>query len=368
MKKKLHLALVLALPLTVVALGAETNETPVFERVFAWASVTDEDSARAYADIGVTDIGASGEKGVAAAKKFGMRPYCGFFPVGPHSQVLTPAERAFYDYINGTDLRGVVPKEEIGGKVNARRVEKKCQFGGEPVEPLDLCPELISCFLSDEDQAMAKSRMAAMLEKNPLAEGITFDYIGYANLRSCACDDCRRRLSAWLAEKGLPETEANRNIFFRDSLVNYVNAMVDYAKTLRPGIKVAIHLYPVFLPDPLYGRLLKADYIEETVAWYFQWDDAKIADYTRRILSAPHLAGCRSIPFVGLNAAEGTPLAHKTPERLERELELVLAAGGRDVAVCNGPDMVKPGYREVFKRHTRGGLSAMAGAAEKSAR
>ena len=75
MKKELHLALVLALLLTVVALGAETNETPVFERVFAWASVTDEDSARAYADIGVTDIGASGEKGVADAKKFGMRPY-----------------------------------------------------------------------------------------------------------------------------------------------------------------------------------------------------------------------------------------------------------------------------------------------------
>ena len=338
------------------AFCGEAGKEPVFERVFAWASVSDEESAKTYAEIGVTDIAAQGEQGALAAKKYDMRPYCSYYPGGPHSQVLSAAEKAHYDYINGVDLRGTVPKEETGAKINARLIEKKCQFGGEPVASPDLCPENIACFLSDEGHVKAKERLAATLEKNPLAEGITFDYIGYTNFKSCECDDCRKRLAAYLKEEGLEDTQENRNTFFRDALMHYINTLVDYVHELRPGMKVAIHLYPVFLPDPLYGRLLKADYIEETVAWYFQWDDAKISDYTRKIISAPHLDGCKSVPFVGLNAAEGKPLAHKSPERLEQELKLILAAGGRDIAVCNGPDMIKPGYAEVFKRHTRGGL------------
>lgn len=313
-----------------------------FDFVFCWGSVKDEATARAYAEVGVTDVFASGERAVAAAKKFGLRPYCGFFPSGPSKQVLRADEQRYFDYINARELTEKLPKDELARTVAERQKGSRCQFGGEPVEDMDTCPELISCFLSDTNCVMAKARMKKTLDANPLAEGIAFDYIGFTNLHSCECDGCQARQEA----SGLdPDT------FFREALVSYVNTLVDYAKSLRPGIKVAIHLYPAFRPDPLYGRLLKADYIEETVAWYFQWPDGKISDYTQKILSAAHLPGTRSVPFVGLNATPSGALAYKSPERLDAELKLILAAGAHELSVCNGPDMIKPGYREVFRKY-----------------
>ena len=320
----------------------QTPGSDGFDFVFCWGSVKDEETARAYAEAGVTDVFASGEKAVAAAKKFGMRPYCGFFPNGPRNQVLRADEQQHFDYINAKDLKGKLPKEELARKTTERQVASRCQFGGEPVVAMDTCPEMIACFLSDTNCVAAKAQMKKTLEANPLAEGIAFDYIGYVNFHSCECDGCKARLAA---------SGKDADTFFREALVEYVNTLVDYAKSLRPGIKVAIHLYPAFRPDPLYGKALKADYIQETVAWYFQWPDEKISDYTRKILSAPHLPGARSVPFVGLNAEQSRALAYKSPERLEAELKLILAAGGRQLAVCNGGDMLKPGYREVFRKY-----------------
>ena len=63
--------------------------------------------------------------------------------------------------------------------------------------------------------------------------------------------------------------------------------------------------------------------------------------------------GVTGVPFVGLNAVEGSALACKSPEQLECELRTILAAGGRSLQVCNGGDIIKPGYYEVFKRYCR---------------
>ena len=322
-----------------------------FDFVFCWGRVTDEASARAYAEVGVTDISASGEEAVAAAKKFGMRPYCGFGPVGPHSQVLNAGDQRHYDYINARDLQGKVPNDECERARNKRLTATRCQFGGEPVTSPDMCPEMIPCFLSDTNCAMSKARIDKTLRENPLAEGISFDYIGYVNFHSCECADCQLRVAAYLKEKRLDATEDNRDSYFREALVNYINTLVEYAKSVRPGLKVTIHLYPVFRPDPLYGRDLKADYIQQTVAWYFPWPDEKIIDYTKSIVTAKHMSGAVSVPFVGLNAGTGGALAHKSPERLETELKLILSAGGHSLGICNGGDMLKPGYREVFKKY-----------------
>lgn len=322
-----------------------------FERVFCWGSVTDEASARAYAEVGVTDVFVKGTNGLAAARKYGLRTYCGFGPNGTHGQVLSAEEKKHFDYLNATELKKSLTKDERRAEIEARRKKANCQFGGEPQTLPDMCPDRIICFLGDEALSKSKARMDKTLGDNPQVDGIAFDYIGYVNLHSCECEDCKTRFAVWLKAGGRAENEENRNLFFREQLVNYINALVDYAKSVRPGIKVAMHLYPAFRPDPLYGKDLKADYIEETVAWYFQWPDEKISDYTRRIVTTPHMPGARSVPFVGLNATEGRALAYKSPERLDHELRLILAAGGRSVAVCNGADMLKPGYREVFMRY-----------------
>lgn len=323
-----------------------------FGFVFSWGCVSNEEDARAYAAIGVTDIFAKGAEGHAAAKRHGLRTYCGFGPHGNGRQGLTPEQQKHFDYLSATDLR----KQKMNGKeldtiVNARLGTAKCQFGGEPVSSPDLCPDLIDCFLGDTDCVKSFGALEKTLMENQEADGIAFDYIGYTNLRSCECDGCKARLAAWLAENGLEENEVSRNRFFREGLVNYINALVTEAKRIRPGIKVAIHLYPAFLPDPLYGKDLKADYVQETVAWYFAWPEEKIADYTRKILSSRHYPGSVSVPFVGLNADSHSPLPMKTPERLEAELRLILANGGNSLAVCNGGDMLKPGYREIFMKY-----------------
>jgi len=322
-----------------------------FEFLYSWGCVKDEASAKAFAEIGVTDIAASGREGFAAARKYGLVPYCSFTPVGPHKQVLRGEEQRHFDFIDAADLRGRASKEELR-KVRGERLKSAaCRFGGEPDAALDLCPQLITCFLSDTNCVMAKARLDKTLAANPDAGGISFDYIGYTNFRSCECDDCKARLAAFLKKEGLEETEATRNRFFRTSLVSYINTLVDYVRSVRPGIKVTMHLYPVFMPAPLYGRDIKADTVQETVAWYFQWPDEKIADYTRRVCAARRQAGSVGVPFLGLNAAPGKALAWKSPERLEAELRIILAAGGRRLGVCNGADMLKPGYREVFMKY-----------------
>ena len=322
-----------------------------FERVFCWGAVTDEATARAYAEIGVTDVFVRGTNGLAAARKYGLRTYCGFGPCGTHKQVLTAEEQKHFDYLNAAELKKTLPKKEYWAEVETRRKKANCQFGGEPKRLPDMCPDMITCFLGEEALKKSKAKIDKTLAENPQVDGIALDYIGYVNLHSCECEDCKARLAAWLKANGRAENEESRNRFFRGQLVEYINALVDHAKGVRPGIKVAMHLYPAFLPDPLYGKDLKADYIEQTVAWYFQWSDEKISEYTRRIVTERHLPGSQSVPFVGLCASEGGALAYKSPERLDRELQLILAAGGRSVAVCTGADMLKPGYREVFMKY-----------------
>ena len=348
MEKLLILALAAALFVGETAFGANR-----FDFLFSWGYVKDEASARAFSEIGVTDVLARGRDGFAAARRFGLKPYCLYTPVGPHKQILREDEQKHFDFINASDCRERLSKEDLRKLQDERRAAAAARFGGEPVAAMDTCATLIDCFLSDTNCVMAKAKIDKMLAENPDADGIAFDYIGYTNLRSCECCDCKSRLVAFLKSEGLENGEYARNLFYRTSLVSYINALVNHVPSARPGTKVTIHLYPVFLPDPIYGKDLRADTIQETVAWYFQWPDEKIADYTRQIGIGARQSSSASVPFVGVNATPGKALAFKSPERLEAELRILLEAGGRRLGVCNGGDMIKPGYREVFIKYCR---------------
>ena len=322
-----------------------------FERILSWGLAGNEEAVRAYAEIGVTDLQVRGDRAIAEARACRIRPYCQqvFLPCGKHLQVMSSAERERFDFLMGRDLQDL-PKDERAKRLDARRGECQCRFGGEPEVPLDCCLVDLKCFTGDEGLVLSKARMDEILAANPEAEGIYFDGIGYANLHSCECEDCKSALATYLSRNALADTETNRNRYYLDALVTYVNAMVDYVRSRRPGIKVAIHLWPTFRPEPLYGRLIKADFVEETVAWYFPWEKAKISEYVRRVCGAKRPRGSQGVPFVGLSATPGRALAFKSSERLEDELRQILAAGGRSLSVCNGQDMLKPGYREVFRK------------------
>ena len=332
-------------------------EQPHFKRVFCWGTPYNEDAARKFSEIGVTDIMVHNQAQYDLAVKYKMTPYCGvFLPQGPYLQVMTKEETEYHNYINGYDLnRKNYTNNEFQKILNQRRIEKNHRFGGEYENAIDTLNYIgIQCFNSDEDYKLSKSRIDSILKKAPAGvKGIYFDFLGYTNHYGCYCKVCLQDYQKFLQAKNLKDSENNRNIFYRDILVKYYNAMTDYVKSKRPDFKVLAHIYPVFTPEVLYGCRTNVDFCGQTVAWYFPWELAKVAKYTDIVLKSakkyyPHSEG---IPFVGLNAAHGSALVNKSPEVLEKELQTILGAGGRTLLVCNGADMIKNNYYEIFKKY-----------------
>ncbi|MBO4512816.1 MAG: hypothetical protein J5746_08615 [Victivallales bacterium] len=332
------------------------SKPPRFQRLYCWGVARGEENTRKFAEIGVTDIRVITQKDYDLAVKYGMTPYCGtFLPAGPHPQVITKEEAAYRDYVKGKDLDKALPKEERAKILLQRKLEKGYRYGGEPDNgAMNVMTFDTPCFNSDENYAMSKKKIDGILAKAiPGVKGIYFDGIGYTNLHGCYCEKCLRDYRAFLERNKLADTQANKDLFYRELLVNYFNAMIDYVKEKRPDFKVLAHYWPSFEPDPLFANRTKVDYCCQTVAWYFQWPLDKVTNYTKYVLkhAKKYHSNSEGIPFVGLNAKQGEALAYKSPEQLEIELQTILAAGGRTLLVCNGHDMIKPGFYEVFKKY-----------------
>lgn len=321
-----------------------------FRQVFSWGHPQTEEEARKYSEIGVTDIVVANENQARLAVKYNMIPYCGaFFPCGPHKQVMTEEEEKLFAYITGEDLKQL-SRGERARIVDARRMEKQHRYGGEPAVFPDVLNGIrLPCFLSDEGLVLSKKRIDALFAKVPSARGIYLDFFGYNNFKDCRCGNCTGKFEA--AKRKNPAL--SRGEFFRDALVDYYNAVIGYVKKKHPGARVHAHIYPTFLAEPLYGNRTKTDFCAQTVAWYFPWEKEKIARYTKIVVgeAEKYHRGVKGIPFVGLKALPGTSLAAKSPALLEEELKTILASGGDALSVCNGFDMIKPGYYEVFRKY-----------------
>jgi hypothetical protein len=176
--------------------------------VFCWGTLHDEETARRFSEIGVTDIRVGNTNQLVLALRYGMTPYCGTFAArGPHGQVMSPEEEVFFDYINGKDLGGLSVEERTSER-NRRRIERQHRFGGEPDAPLDTINDArIPCFSSDPDYAQSRRALDAICDRLPGVRGVYFDYIGYSNFKGCYCESClsdtlERELQAILAAGG----------------------------------------------------------------------------------------------------------------------------------------------------------------------
>ena len=200
------------------------------------------------------------------------------------------------------------------------------QFGGEPLPGKhDVLVQPLLCFHRPEARQLIRRDIQTFLTACPELAGIALDCFGYRNYRSCHCEVSETQFKAFRQEHpDLPE-EACRHAFSLETLVGAINETADAVREIRPEAKTVIHVYPVFQPEPLYGRRLKVDYCCETVAWFFKpfWEDDKIVRYTREVVDTDNRvwSGSRGIPFVGLYA-EGS-VAAKSAERLMHELTLV---------------------------------------------
>lgn len=350
-----------------------------FERFYSWGLPSDEDGIRQAAELGFTDATVNWKNAaqMALARKYGIRTYAILTPSGgqwpapetPENprpwQKMSEPEQARWQELWGRPAG----RNDILGKVRnegARGVDPT-HWGGEPmvglrgVEPArDVLGTRQLCLGSPELRDALKKTIVAMCAI-PELDGIAFDFFGYQNFRGCYCERCQAALAAAVRAGEVAAGPAGEASFYLAQILAINRELVAHVRATRAGMLVMSHLYPVFLPQPLYGRQLSFDACGETVAWYIPWDVSKIYRYTKLVSSYP--AG---IPFLGYYDASRSPaFPYKSGQRLELELQAILDAGGKDIMVCSGLHILScPEAAAAFRKFTvpnRTGLNAEAG-------
>lgn len=359
MKHARYLCLTVTALFCLIAGGCKTFSRPAekthFVRFFNWSAPRNPQEAQRFADIGVTDVVVNSKKSYELVKKFGMTPYwkC-FTPAGPHLQVLLPEENKYQAYISGADLDPKMPRAKRNEILNKRKNEVQHRWGGEMVTSIDVLAKSIPCFLSDDNLVLSRKKIDNILKDAPQdVAGIFLDFFGYTNHNGCYCAKCLAKYRTYLSERKLADTPENKVLFYREKLIGYYDAVINYIKSKKPHYKIVVHIYPDFKADPLYGNRVKAEFCGQTVAWYFQWNQEKIKKYTAVTVNRArdHHSFAQGIPFLGLNTDKTSSLGYKTPADVERELKTILSAGGDTIMICCGRTIIEEGYYEVFKKY-----------------
>ena len=335
----------------VTAAGADNDR---FTRLMGWGGGEPDKVVPAMAEVGFTDIlvwqkdPAYLRKLVAAGQAHHVGVWvCVWLGDVKDWQRRYPGTPPPLQVMNDAENQAV---ERLRAEVKTHQTEY--QYGGEPLAGhtealLDdlLCPHQASVERLFEDQLRD-------IVEVPGLTGVAFDYFGYRNYRCCRCAHSQALLADWRqAHPQLDEREASDR-FSRDSLVGLCNRLSDYARFTRPGIQVSGHVYPVFLPEPLYGNQLNWDLCGQTAAWFFEpfWSLEKITSYSRNIASeaARYHSGARGAGLIGIYLQPGR-YAVKTPARIEQELRALRDGGLTCVQVCSVNDVLKDAaVREVF--------------------
>lgn len=261
----------------------------------------------------------------AEAKQKGISIYYWFHIITPknmeqYSQVVDEKER---------ENSKKIQDDKTPGKHNY-------QFGGEPVKPEEVHIGEFLCFHRPEVMEYSKDKIKNVLEKCPDLDGIAFDYIGYKNYKCCMCPVSTKQFEEYIKGGNTISRENALNKFSLDTLVDYNNQLSDYVRKIKPGTKTATHIYPTFIPDPVYGNRLDVDYCCQTVAWYFEpfWDLKKVSDYTEKVTrdSNRYFPLPQGIPFVGIYM--DNPGMNKSPERFREELKTIRKTGCKSFSIC----------------------------------
>ena len=241
----------------------------------------------------------------------------------------------FYAWV--INLRGLVPRDfyqahpEYLQKIKPEEQEKISQPRVNPDRVNIhggnwLCPD--RGLIEEEKQAIQA------IVKNYDIDGLALDYVGYRNYCACFCDYSQQKREEYAKQHpDLSPAEVLRR-FSEDSLVNYVEQLREAAKAIKPEIKIAIHIYPDFDPNPLYSNRLAVDYCGQTVAWFYKpfWPYEKIYQLTCQYQEAEgkYHKFNQFVPFVGVYSGERL----KSPERLRTEIRIAGAAGTKKIMMA----------------------------------
>jgi hypothetical protein len=226
------------------------------------------------------------------------------------------------------------------------------QFGGEPKMKNEVLIQKIICLNNPDARDLFKSVIDEIVSV-PGIEGIAFDGFGYQNFHRCYCDLCQKHLAGFRAKHPEMSQEESAVSFSRETLVESINTLADYARSKGQNIKTSIHIWPVFSPDPLYGNRLDIDYCGQTAAWVTLWPEGKIAAYSRVISGKAKTYHQRQI---GLGMIGYYDLPGKFPvkdaNRVDLELRTMFEAGCRSIQVGDARDVLKnKEIAAVFKKY-----------------
>lgn len=238
-------------------------------------------------------------------------------------------------------------EEEVRKRIQADPTPDKSryQFGGEPVNDTEVLVTPLLCFHDPRVMEVCKRQIEEIL-KVPRVKGVAFDFIGYQNYRCCRCPQSQTLLAAHLQKH--PGDSPER--FALETLVDFNNRLAAHARAVNPAAQVITHVYPTFLPEPLYGNRLDVDVCAQTAAWFFEpfWSTEKIRGYTRTITNEAH----RHYPRPHGAALIGySRQSVKSAERLTAELQAILDGGCSRVHVSSFEEVLTASdAAEVFRK------------------
>lgn len=368
------------------------DNTAQFDRLFAFSARYNEDFIRQAADIGVTDLcGKPSEKIISLCNKYKINFY-GLITLNPSEwnkaftkeepplQEMSKEENRIKDLLTGKTVP--VNEGEKGEKEpenwqiskqqlemikqmqkNNYKLKTSYQWGGEPLRKHDfgqakaynddvLFSDLL-CFHHPKVLEALKMKIKEYMSFDGIA-GITFDGIGYQNYHDCKCPESMKQYKIYCRKNKLRASSEAQEKFSLKSLVDFNNKLVDYVHALNPNAKTFNHIWPVYMPEPLYGNRLKVDYCGQTAAWYFYWTQPRIENYSQIISrdQNKYWPNVKGVAFIGYYDRELFP--YKSAEKVEHELRAILNGGSRMLMVCGLTDVLKnPDITSVFKKYVK---------------
>lgn len=306
-----------------------------------------------------------GVKQFAKAKEVGVKQVISFSGNPLHLAAMVKEGRKYDMPVYGcvTPIGKDLPQQEMNQEENAFRAriladktreKNRYQFGGEPYHPLEVLDLSIACFHHEAVRKEIKKRIRNVVMVPGIA-GVAFDFFGYSNYRCCRCP-LSMKLARAYHEKHPEMTEQGAlEAFSLESLVDFYNEMADYARSLKPGIRVACHVHPVFLPELHHGNRLKLDECCQTAAWFMEpyWSKERIEERVRVIFGEEkkYWPFAEGAALLGTTATEKASHPPKPPRRVEFEIRTMLNAGADRIHVCSWSDVMRsPEHLAIFKR------------------
>lgn len=323
-------------------------------RVYGFFTPQNEEEVKILASLGVKGICTSTKpENIALLHKYGIEAYAVSGPMGVHPNVITADEQTLLDHYMGKDLPKSMPWAERNAVVQKRLLEADYSYGGEPLSDRKeiFWEGKVFCIIGEKARAKACERLTKTCAL-PGIDGIAFDYVGYTNYYGCQHPDCLKLCEEYLKKHNLSDTKENRDKFYLFELAEYYRVCAEHIKKIDPDFRVIAHLYPVFTPQPLYGKHLKIDIAGETCAWYRLWDLKKVEKYAKSVRQNQHeyYKTTECVPFIAFTA--GGLIDKKDAAHIEQELQAILRSGTDAIMVHELSSVLAvPEVLAVFRKY-----------------